>query len=67
MRGRSTESVLGWVSLTFAVVLAILCVVLLVTGGANGGLWFTVVAMVILATTSIIRLVSVHRRTQRND
>jgi len=67
MRRSNTNSALGWVSLTFAIVLGVLSTILIVTGAANGGLWFTVAAMVLLAASSIIQLVNLRRRRQRGD
>lgn len=67
MRISSLQSMLGWVSLTVAVVLGVLGTVLMVTGAANRNLWFPVAAMVLLAVASIIRLAKIRRRRQRRD
>jgi nicotinamide riboside transporter PnuC len=67
MRICSLRSILGWVSLTVAVVLGVLGFVLMVTGAANRNLWFPVAAMVLLAAASIVRLMRMRRRRQRRD
>ncbi|MDN3444666.1 hypothetical protein [Microbacterium sp. APC 3901] len=67
MRTSSLRSMLGWVSLTVAVVAVALGTVLMLTGAANRNLWFPVAAMALLAVASIIRLARIRRRRQRRD
>jgi len=65
MRRREVNPKVAWGGLLFGVLYGLLCTVLILTGVLSGTLWFTVVAMVLLAISFGIQLVGHHRNRDR--
>lgn len=65
MRRREVNPKTAWAILIFGLLYGILCTVLILTGVVTPTLWFTVIAMVLLAISGGIQLFRHYRRHQR--
>lgn len=64
MRRREINPKLAWGGLIFGLGYALFCAILTLTGVVGGGVWFTVVAMLLLAVSSGIQLFNLRRRDE---
>lgn len=66
MRRREVNSKIACGVLIFGLLYGILCAVLILTGVLTATLWFTVIAMGLLAISSGIQIVGHYRRRERD-
>jgi len=62
MRETDTDTAPRWVALIVISAFGLTCAILVLTGMAGPGVWFTVVAMVLLAISQALFLLRVRRR-----
>jgi hypothetical protein len=62
MRDTATDTAARWVALIVISAFGLICAILVLTGVAGQGVWFTVVAMALLAISQALYLLRAHRR-----